>query len=97
MNFKLGEVDTYPDSTRWERMCQIPVRAAVQWAAEVCPGSVIGTTTNETAWMALQQGDPDRYWLNKVMVVVQVRGPGFGPVALYKHDGTYWVLRHRIK
>lgn len=96
----IGQIITYPDPVKWERICQIPFVAALTWAAEVVPNSIIGPMTYHTAEYVFNHDIPELregMWLNKVLVVVgpDLQSLAGGEIGLYDHDGIYWVMRRR--
>ncbi|KKN09798.1 hypothetical protein LCGC14_1043060 [marine sediment metagenome] len=94
---EIGETWCYPGH-EWRRVLQIPEKAARAWVESVVPAGTNmgagpidpGETRVAFRWI----------WLNKLAVVVDngITWPSRcdgAPIALYDHDGTYWVLQYR--
>ena len=74
-DFEVGDVLTYPVSHGFRRSCRIPEAVA-------------------KLWIQLEEFDFNNYsneWMNKMALVVDVEDFSGKAVALYNHDGKYFV------
>ena len=83
----IGYKFTYPDFN-WERACRIPEKVAVAWVTEL-----FGKDINMGCGPLVNEFNHNS-WLNKLAIVVE-NDDSRGCIALYNHDGTYWVIRNK--
>jgi len=88
--FQVGETMTYPmDDYRFFMVCVVPEDVALAWVAEAAPETTLGCR----ATAADIQASRSNQWLNKLAVVVS--NERRRTVALYLHDGEYWLIQQR--
>ncbi len=94
--YRLGYASCYIQEHKFNHLCTMPVKAAVEWVKEVCPNVVMGRHTPAADLTVGGDIDTDALvngWLNKLFILVANDHGKW--IALVNWDGRYSMYVER--